>query len=541
MSKKKIRNIFIVILLFISLIPSSYAIYREKKQLSASLNINAPSYTITLDTNKGNLVLWLDDISTQTEGDISYSVSSGVVTVSSTSSSSQSIYTKGRVNLEAGKSYTFTCSTTSTIGTNSSVFLSLNGDSSTTIDLTSNEYTFTPQTSGEYYLGFGITSGPASYTFSNLNVTEINNTITVKYGTAYGSLPVPKKRYNKFLGWFYNGSQVDNNTIMNVASNHTLQAMYQEIWAEDLSYDNTDTPGLNCEEVQCALDYIKEVLDGKKCKRATAAQLHTETCRQTANYCYADGYYVGGSKNTTTITYGQVGTSGQLNSGDAFICDVNGDGKFNSENEMFYYVSDYYDTSSKTFNNKYAVLVYYNSVSSGVPDNSTGYGYDSSGENWHGPVTAINQLPTTSQWTNVSLYKTSRAILAENQSTHDATSTSGGTLPTAFNYSGRAARLLTAKELMNSCGLTEVGNYNMGELSSCNYLMENTNYSSSSTKYKYGFWLETPRSNVSNYIWYTNSQENKVAGFNAYSQEYVSLTYFGVRPVIEVLKTEIAY
>ena len=60
--------------------------------------------------------------------------------------------------------------------------------------------------------------------------------------------------------------------------------------------------------------------------RTALLTLHTEECTQTSNYCYAAGY-VEGNKGTT-ITYGNENvTEGVLTSGDAFDCDVNGDGK----------------------------------------------------------------------------------------------------------------------------------------------------------------------------------------------------------------------
>ena len=131
------------------------------------------------------------------------------------------------------------------------------------------------------------------------------------------------------------------------------------------------------------------------CKRATT--LHTEKCTQTDDsmFCSGAGYTTSGSKGTSTITYGNLGTSGTLTTGDSFDCDVNGDGEYNPGTERFYYVSDYYNTSTKSFEKDTAVLIYYNNVSAGSPNNNTTYAYDSSGENWHGPRTAISQLPTT--------------------------------------------------------------------------------------------------------------------------------------------------
>ena len=269
-----------------------------------------------------------------------------------------------------------------------------------------------------------------------------------------------------------------------------------------------------------------------KCKRATT--LHTEECTQTSNYCYAAGYTASGTKGTTTITYGNLGTSGTLTSGDAFTCDVNGDGNFDEATERFYYVSE---LSSNT---EYAVLVYYNNTTAGVADNTSAslIAYDSSNKNYQGPVTGITNLPTTTEWSNVSLSNTSRAIVTQT----GTTSTKGGELPTAFSYTKivdgetvpLAARLLTAQEVNSACGIT-VGSFTIGELDGCNYLMENTKYSSS-TLGTYGYWLETPHASNSGSVWSVSGSLRSVGSNNA---SYTSSR--GVRPAIEILKSEISY
>ena len=264
-----------------------------------------------------------------------------------------------------------------------------------------------------------------------------------------------------------------------------------------------------------------------KCIRAT--QLHTEECAQTnyTYYCGEAGYTASGSKGTTTITYGNLETEGTLTSGDAFDCDVNGDGTYDSSTERFYYVSDLSN------NSEYAVLIYYNNTTLGVSDNTytSLIAYDSNNTNYSGPVTAITNLPTTTQWNNVSLSNTSRAITTET----GTTSTTGGTLPTEFSYSGYAARLLTAQEVNSACNII-VGSYTTGELDGCNYLMENTKYSNSSIG-TYGYWLETPYVSSSNNVWSAHAYNRSVRSANyAYDS-----SGFGVRPVIEVLKTDIDY
>ena len=259
------------------------------------------------------------------------------------------------------------------------------------------------------------------------------------------------------------------------------------------------------------------------CKKAT--KLHTEKCEQTDNTYYCSGAGFAGK----TITYGTV-PGKELKSGDAFDCDVNGDGTYDENTERFYYVSDYYNTSTNKFEDDTAVLIYYNNVSNGKPSNSTTYAYDVSGENWHGPVTAIEDLPSTSEWRNVSLISSVRSIVTENGTNQ----TNGGSLPSSFSYAVKAARLLTAQEINKACGIT-VGNWITGELDTCNYLMENTKYSNASNK-AWAWWLENPRSGYSDIAWYVLGN-NRGVNSNTVS----NARDYGVRPAIEVLKLNIEY
>ena len=267
------------------------------------------------------------------------------------------------------------------------------------------------------------------------------------------------------------------------------------------------------------------------CKRASI--LHTEECTQTDSqyYCSGVGYTTSGTKGTSTITYGNLGTNGILTSGDAFDCDVNGDGVYDSETERFYYVSDYYNTSTKAFEDDTAVLIYYNNVSTGSPSNNTTYAYDSSGENFHGPRTAFAQLPTTSQWSNMSLKNTTRAILNENESN----TTKGGVLPSNYSYEGYAARLLTLQEIRQATEINNMPTFKVGELDNFTYLMENTKFSSDSNS-AWTWWLENARSDNSICAWYVNGYHRLVTNDIV---SYAGLV--GVRPVIEVSKKNIDY
>lgn len=267
------------------------------------------------------------------------------------------------------------------------------------------------------------------------------------------------------------------------------------------------------------------------CKRATT--LHTEECSQTAAtyYCSGAGYTTSGSKGTSSITYGNLGINGTLTTGDAFDCDANGDGVYDSTKERFYYVSDYYDTNTKTFDSNYATLIYYNNVSSGNPNNKTTYSYDSSGENWHGPRTAITELPTTSQWTNVRLTNDVRSITTNT----GGNTTTGGTTPSNFSYAGYAARLLTIQEVRKGTGLTSIPTWKVGELDNFTYLLENTKFSSNGNS-AWAWWLENARSDNSTDAWLVDGG-HRVVNINTVS----NAVGLGVRPAIEVSKANIEY
>ena len=263
------------------------------------------------------------------------------------------------------------------------------------------------------------------------------------------------------------------------------------------------------------------------CKRATT--LHTEECKPTAKDCAAVGYTASGSKGTTTITYGNLGNKGVLTSGDAFDCDVNGDGEYNPDTERFYYVSDYFNTSTKEFESDTATLIYYNNVIGGNSNNTGTYKYDSSKENWHGPRTAITQLPTTSQWSNVSLKSETRAILNENSEN----STQRGMLPSNFDYTGYAARLLTIQELRNGTKMNNIPTGKSGELDNYIYLFENMMFSGSSSA-TWEWWLENPLSSDSSSIL------SIYDGSIGIDKNTASVSR-GVRPAIEVSKVNISY
>ena len=309
--------------------------------------------------------------------------------------------------------------------------------------------------------------------------------------------------------------------------------------SSDVVVDNTVTKGpIYLQEAIDEIDHVCSINHPKdyicknntpKCIRATT--LHTETCTNsdTENYCQDAGYAL-----NETITYGNTTTiPGVLTSGDAFDCDVNGDGVYDAATERFYYISDYYDTSSKSFNDKVAVLIYYSNTANGVASTTT-VAYDCSNQNHNGPVSARDNLPTYAQWPNIRLYKETRQILTQ----RSETSTSTGTLPTNFNYGGYAARLLTEQELDHGCFFfnNRINIDGMGVLDICYFLFEKTKYADSSIVAE-GSWMETPSTmvhgNCSRWIRAEyRIEDNILSGIKSHA---------GTRPVIDVLKSEISY
>ena len=344
----------------------------------------------------------------------------------------------------------------------------------------------------------------------------------IKYDLVYQDTKEAVKKKDQLL----KGESKTLNLIITYDKNKELTSLPNT----EIVLDNI-TSTINYTMIQKSSGSTEEPQNKIVCKRATT--LHTEECTQkdTTNYCGGAGYTIAGSRGTTTITYGNLGTSGALTSGDAFDCDVNGDGVYDSNTERFYYVSDYYNTSTKSFESDTAVLIYYNNVSTGNPNNNKLYAYDSSGENWHGPRAAIVGLPTTSQWNNVSLKNTIRAILNENGSN----TTTGGMTPSNFSYAGYAARFLTIQEVRQGTGMSNIPTWQTGELDKFIYLLENTKFSNSDNA-AWALWLENVRLDTSTNAWYVHGNSRLVSHYSVSFADG-----FGVRPAIEVSKTNMEY
>lgn len=238
-----------------------------------------------------------------------------------------------------------------------------------------------------------------------------------------------------------------------------------------------------------------------------ATTLHTKKCNRNDQYgCNAQGS-IGYNK---TITYGTI-PNGTPKPGDAFDCKVTADGDYT---ERFYYVTSEGDNS---------ILIYYKNI-----NEQTNYQYDSENVSWHGPRTAYQYLPSTSEWNNTDLIYPSlpRQLVADN----GETSGYGITLD-KFTYEGKAARFLTLNEVKAACGNSLLPTTD-GYLNNCTWLMENIGLFEQ-TSGTYGYWLETV------HISESATQASRVVGssLRIFPETTPNGKNGGVRPVITV-KTE---
>ena len=330
------------------------------------------------------------------------------------------------------------------------------------------------------------------------------------------SLTEEQKKYLEYSVSYVDGVQFNNNDLLAAGSKDTIsvRVKYRDDVSEDDYPDSDQSFTITLETTYIQADSNAKEREKLVCKRATV--LHEETCIDGS--CIDNGFAI-----NSPIVYGGLGTDGTLTSGDAFDCDVNGDGTYDSTTERFYYVSDL-DTNSN-----YAVLIYYSNVAGGVPSNSTTFAYNTDISAYLGPKTIMLELPTISQWKNVSLANTTRDIKDEQ----------GTVRVDGFSYAGYSARLLTTQEIEKACNV-EVGDSLLkGETNNCNYLLENTNYSSLNLVVG-GYRLETV-------CYYDFSDSYVLDGASSLldiSNTIVASEYgcgYGNRPVIEVPKSAILY
>ena len=287
------------------------------------------------------------------------------------------------------------------------------------------------------------------------------------------------------------------------------------IISKDVSYDNSSSK-LTSTNVQGAIDELYKTATDKIAAAKKECPTGYECKKETKKICKAaTGLHMDSQGNTI----GSI-PSGYLKPGDAFDCDVNGDGVYNPETERFYYISDYYNTSTKKFESDTAVLLYYNNVSGGEPNNSDTFAYSETAGLDQGPEKAMEQLPSNEQWKGIKLKNEDRVILDAN-----------GETCTNFSYSGKSARLLTNKEIERDCKISTPMNEEYS------FLFENTKgFSDSNIPY---YWLEERTDE--NHAFLVSSTTKSVVSTSGQMPWGNVCNGSGVRPAIEVSKDNISY
>ncbi|MBE6161729.1 MAG: hypothetical protein E7158_05890 [Firmicutes bacterium] len=177
------------------------------------------------------------------------------------------------------------------------------------------------------------------------------------------------------------------------------------------------------------------------------------------------------NENAKGEKYGNLGSGDTLNPGDAFDCDVKGDGSFNGtdgKKARFYYVT--------TSGNKAILLSY----KLGSPTNYYG---------------AYNNTPTVDSWPNIATIDVNRVVKNE-----DGNPFNGDSSTVSLQYES-VARLLTYQELKAACPNASSSSKS---LEGCKWLLEGTKYDdenpNTSTKPN-GYWLETAKTGTTNNFW----------------------------------------
>ena len=169
------------------------------------------------------------------------------------------------------------------------------------------------------------------------------------------------------------------------------------------------------------------------CKKATSR--HTETCYHDSSASGNTGCHNAGIGQNVTLTYGTLPDENSPVAGDAYDCDVNHDGIYDSETERFYFIREIGDSDNST-----AALVYYNNMDGNqTVGDSNIFAYD----------LGLTILPDSSFWTH----------------------------PGLISFGDKVSRLANQADVVEACGswtLAETDGY----FDACTYFLENSRYQS---------------------------------------------------------------
>ena len=345
--------------------------------------------------------------------------------------------------------------------------------------------------------------------FYEISTDVVNSgTIDAMLSTISNNLTTSQKKYLEYSVKYIDGASMNTKDYLKKDTKQRIKIKIyfkKDITAADLQATTSSISiAINLKYLQADSTAHERTKASIVCKRATA--LETATCSRTSSGCYAAGYYNGGSKGTTTITYGNLGTSGTLSPGDAFDCDVKGTGTTN----RFYYLADLDSTTAVLLSAELLYKVVPELGTNMAPNVCYDCRYVPDFNARYGPLSARLILPTTSEWPNITLKKPIRAIESkENNIIH----------VNIFNYSEYAARLPSTSEISNCGSLSS---------DSCIFLYQHTAYEYSSYPVS-SLLTETPCNIGTPYTLHT------------IDRQFESSPYGAVKAAIELPKTRISY
>ncbi|MBR3133250.1 MAG: InlB B-repeat-containing protein, partial [Clostridia bacterium] len=174
----------------------------------------------------GNLMYGLEDCEETESNRMTYSINDGVVTVTANNNDGYGT-TTGRVYLEAGKTYKFSCETDGVWGNQSvnngdsvEALVSIKGWFSSSdywVSFPSNEYIFTPEQTATYKLRLDVNKNGETHTFSNISIYEVVRTDTKDYGSTLGTLPAVSRTGYTLDGWYdakSGGNEISSSTTV---------------------------------------------------------------------------------------------------------------------------------------------------------------------------------------------------------------------------------------------------------------------------------------------------------------------------------------
>lgn len=291
-----------------------------------------------------------------------------------------------------------------------------------------------------YYAHWTLAAVTITFVYQN-GATPDRETRSVNSGDTIDSFPAITYEGFNLIGWFDDptgGNEVDTNTVVN--SDITVYAHWGAIL----------------------------------CKKTT--EMHVHTCDRSDSGS-ASGCKQAGYAQNDIITFGNIASS-TLTPGDAYDCDMNGNGVFGDADpttgestERFYYL--------RTIDNNRAALIFYaNYEGANGPGSAQQFTF--------GEIDTA--LPSSSVWSNA-----------------------------AISFNGSPSRIPLKADIIEACGSNSGNNYSVA---SCEYILENTAFVSSDTNYyQNGVWVEN---NTNRYMGHTL---RLISG---------STNKNGVRPVIEV-------